>query len=301
MRLLYCKLDILFRVFLGLFLKIKFLFVMYISKRVNLSSQVEKGVVVSLTSYGRRTKSCSPFAVFSILSQITRPEKVVLWLDEKIWNDENIPTSLKFLKRNGLLINYCEDIGPYTKLLPALKCYPQKAIITVDDDIWYSEQVVSRLVDSYKNNNRCIHTLGFKVPKHNKNTISPYSNWKEIRKLDDISLYNKTILFPQGVGGVLYPPDIFSGEIFNHDVFKKLCPYADDIWFFCMALKDGIEIKCVKSVKISYYILDLFQQILHKDMLRLQNVNENQNDIQLRQVLSYYNLKIETKINQSNE
>ena len=42
--------------------------------------------------------------------------------------------------------------------------------------------------------------------------------------------------FPTSVGGILYPPNIFSSEATNIEIFKKLCPNQDDVWVWAMAI-----------------------------------------------------------------
>jgi hypothetical protein len=45
--------------------------------------------------------------------------------------------------------------------------------------------------------------------------------------------------FPTGVGGILYPPKCFHKDIADKELFLKLAPNADDIWFWAMACLIG--------------------------------------------------------------
>ena len=45
-----------------------------------------------------------------------------------------------------------------------------------------------------------------------------------------------------GFGGVLYPPHSLSNEVRSSDVFFKLCPFQDDIWFWAMAVINSTKI-----------------------------------------------------------
>ncbi|NQX93392.1 MAG: hypothetical protein HRT64_00430 [Erythrobacter sp.] len=48
-------------------------------------------------------------------------------------------------------------------------------------------------------------------------------------------------LFPTGVGGVLYPPGAFDKQVTDENLFMKLAPRGDDIWFFWMARLAGTQ------------------------------------------------------------
>jgi hypothetical protein len=46
-------------------------------------------------------------------------------------------------------------------------------------------------------------------------------------------------LLPTGVGGVLYPPHALHSDVTDSTLFMKLCPTADDLWFYWMARRAG--------------------------------------------------------------
>ena len=45
-----------------------------------------------------------------------------------------------------------------------------------------------------------------------------------------------------GVGGVLYPPRSLKAEMIDEDLFRRLSPFADDIWFWAAAVANGTKI-----------------------------------------------------------
>lgn len=57
-------------------------------------------VTVSLTSYGDRVYSVC-YVIYSILMQSVQPNRIILWLSEQEYNDENLPQSLKDLRSRG--------------------------------------------------------------------------------------------------------------------------------------------------------------------------------------------------------
>ena len=92
-------------------------------------------IIVSLTTHGRRIYEVY-LAIESIMQGSRKPDRIVLWLSSDIQGVSLPLTLLKQMKR-GLIVKFTEDIGPYTKLVPALTEYPDSVIVTIDDDILY--------------------------------------------------------------------------------------------------------------------------------------------------------------------
>ena len=249
----------------------------------------DKDVIVSLTSYGKRVEDSLPYALYSLLKQTIIPKKIIVYIDEKIWSDDNIPQLLKELKRIGVTICYCEDLRSHTKLLHALRQFPNNPIITVDDDLYYNKQSIEWLINAYQSSDKktIFGTWGCK-PQKVSGKYTPYSQWKVCKfdvDEDNVSLY--------GVGSCCYPPHIFDDEIFNKDVFLKLCPTADDIWFWIQEERLGIKRKYVGPYDNGFH--EYVNRIEEYDMkqqgtLMFQNVTNGKNDIQLKKLLQFYNL-----------
>ena len=91
---------------------------------------------------GRRVESVVYYTLVSLLKQRLMPDKIVLWLDNDNWCDNNLPPKISKLKQYGVDILYCKDIRSYKKLVPTLDLYPNDIIITVDDDVYYSNDLV---------------------------------------------------------------------------------------------------------------------------------------------------------------
>ncbi|WP_448820814.1 hypothetical protein [Cetobacterium sp.] len=249
---------------------------------LNYEENKESQIIVSLTTYSKRIYSVY-LTIESLFRQTLKPNKIILWLAEDEY--KNIPCLLKILQDKGLEIRFCKDIKSYKKLIPTLKKYPNDIIITVDDDIIYPIDFIENLYKEYLDDQNCIYYyIGHKIKIEN-NKIMPYSSWEF-----DYQGEEKTYLtLPTGVGGVLYPPNIFSPEVFNEELFIKLAPNADDLWFKAMTLKNGI--KC-KKIKINEEFYKKFIQIKSgQDIaLYLKNLVQNENDRQLKNIFDYYGL-----------
>lgn len=253
----------------------------------------EKGpnIIVSITSYGKRVKSSAAYALYSILTQKQLPNRVVLNLDQEKWNNDNLPKLLKYLQKVGVEINFCEDVGPHTKLLPTLSNYPHDIIITVDDDVYYDDTLVCELYNGYIQSDKrsVICREGKYICKHNR-TFLPYSLNPHCNEKCNDEIVS---IIPFGVGGVLYPPHIFSKEIFNKEVFRKLCRFADDVWFGVMELREKINIVYLANNSFSGDSdVDRNDEYNPKESNSLFRTNDlcGKNDEQYSALLQYYKL-----------
>jgi len=247
----------------------------------------EHELIVSLTSFGKRIYDVY-LAIESIMQGTIKPNRIILWLAENEFKGKMLPRTLQLQQFRGLEILFCEDMRSYNKLIPSLKHYPNACVITIDDDVMYEYDIVERLVNSYLENPNAIcacriHKLTF--DKEHK--LNSYMNWaREISMGERFSPY----LFPTGVGGVLYPPHCLSEEVFNKDIFMEICPYADDVWFYSMALLNNTPITQVYTGKPKGYYMQLPSSLI--DALSLENTNPAncRNDVQIKAVFEKYNL-----------
>lgn len=287
------KIGILKDALMGNLMKLKVVYDIRLRKAVGLSSRQENSVIVSLTSYGNRVKGSAVYTVYSLLRQRVRPERVVLWLDEKEFNSQNLPDDLRFLCDYGLEVRFGKDIGPYTKIIHSLSAFPNKHIITADDDLFYTKNFVEEFVDAHRKHPQAIITGYAKMPMTNgKHQIAPYGEWAEYHHVPASFQYNSATLFPLGWGGVLYPSHVFDDEATNEAVFMNLCPKADDIWLYIMGLRCHAEKRMLTDSRIAYYHTDLLRQYLTRDRLTATNRFGGENDTQLQALLAHYDLSI---------
>ena len=129
-----------------------------------LSEKQDQDIIVTLTSYGKRVKGSAVYTIYSLLKQTVRPNRIVLWLDEKEYRNDNLPNELVFMERFGLEVRFAHDIGPYTKIIHALKAFPDKHLITVDDDIYYSESFIEELKMAHSLHPKAIVSGWAKMP-----------------------------------------------------------------------------------------------------------------------------------------
>ena len=95
--------------------------------------------------------------------------------------------------------------------------------------------------------------------------------------------------FFTGVGGTYYPARSLDMEVYNADVFQDICPFADDVWFNAMAVKNGT--RTVRAQAVNPCGEDYIENIeVQNAALCKLNVDHGLNDRQLRAVLGKYNL-----------
>jgi hypothetical protein len=253
----------------------------------------EKPVSISLTSYGRRVNKTVPYTIISLLRQTYKPDELVLWLDNKNWNEQNIPYSLKRLQKYGLSIRFCDDLRSYKKLIPTLINRPKNLIITADDDIYYPKDTIERLIEAYNDNaNRVYCHVAHKVKIDMQKGLASYKEWNE-----DIYGQSGTLVFPVGWGCILYDPRLLFKDVTRKDLFTTLSPYADDVWFYFMEILCGTECCVIKRKRLMYfYPIDTFYQLFHKNAsLVKSNVGEEMNDRQIKNVMDYYGITVDKK------
>lgn len=257
-------------------------------------SKRDKQIIVSLTSYGRRiSSSVVYYSLVSILRQSVQPDKVILWIDKNKWNNDNLPAKLKSLIPKGIEYGFCEDVRSYTKLVPSLEKYAEDIIITLDDDIIYASDTIQRLYDAHLSHPDTICCMN-PLKLHVENGYPcKYETWVEYP--DVIEGHDQ--VFPCGVDSVLYPPHCLDELATNRDLFKKLCPLADDVWFwFCGCLKGTKKIGINR--KASNYSFDALYQYFHQgSALTHANRFEHQNDKQIRDIFDHFGVTmVEGKI-----
>lgn len=251
----------------------------------------EHEVVVSLTTFGKRLYEVA-LTIESIMHGSVRPNRIILWLDDTL-EGKKLPLSLLHQQQRGLEIRYCRDIRSYKKLIPALQAFPEAVIVTVDDDVIYQRDLLESLLDSYRSYPEAIH-----AGRIHRITFRPsgqpdlYLRWQ----WQCTSMKPSHLHFYTGVGGVLYPPHCLDEEVTNEEVFMRLSPTADDMWFKAMALRKGTPVKKIRTHHAGG--CDYLENMAVQDVgLCTTNYNRAKsrsvapNDVQLRAVLDAYNLQ----------
>jgi hypothetical protein len=253
----------------------------YVSKR---SGVTESGravpIIVSLTSYGPRLRSAT-VCIETLLQQSVRPDRLILWLA----HDEDTATvagSLRRFERRGLEVRRCEDLRSFKKIIPTIREFPEAIIVTADDDVFYPGKWLERLLNAYETDRNVIHCHLSQIIKFDLDG-SPLVKWPSG---NDIAGTTSFLVFPIGVGGVLYPPGSLDDRVIDYELSVTLCSQADDIWLKAMSLLANTPCRQTRDFPEHYLQVPGSQVV----SLWRSNVEDGGNDEQLFRTFTYFGL-----------
>lgn len=202
----------------------------------------EQMVVVSMTSFPAAI-SYAARAVKSVLRGSVLPDRVVLYLTFSQFGEEGIPQELIELSNSNEIFeirNYDRDIRSYRKLIPALADFPDAVVVTVDDDVAYHRHMLRDLLRLHEQMPRAVLAHRAKRIKPGK----PYRKWSKYRWYSFVfkRIHSGFKNIQTGVGGVLYPPHSLKADMMDVELFTKIAPTTDDIWFWAAAVANGVPI-----------------------------------------------------------
>lgn len=178
-------------------------------------------LVVSLTSYPARFAALE-LVLRSILTQSVAADRVILWLDAG--DEDRLPPGVRAL---GVEVRVCPNWRSYKKIVPTLAEAPEAYVVTADDDVHYRADWLEGLVAR----------AGAGVVCHRAHRVllrdgrpAPYGEWQRNIGAPEAG----PLVFPTGVGGVLYAPGVFHPDVTDSELFQRLAPSADDVWLYWM-------------------------------------------------------------------
>lgn len=210
----------------------------------------EPGVVVSLTTYGRRVGAVH-LAIESIARGKTKPSRLILWLDDAALF-ANLPGPLLRLERRGLEIRLCKNYGPHKKYYPYVesqKVFPHP-LATADDDVIYPRSWLAGLLDAHQQFPHCVNCYRARVMTMRDGKIAPYREWP---LCESIRPSFQTVA--TGVSGVIYPPALLAALKRAGTDFEARCPRADDLWLHVQAIRAGFQIRQIQPEAIHFPLI----------------------------------------------
>jgi hypothetical protein len=202
-------------------------------------------LTVTLTSYPPRYPTLA-LTLKSLLAQSFQPDRFCLWIARS--DLASLPQAVTELASEGLTIVPCDDLKSYKKIIPALARDDGDYLLTADDDVYYPRAWLREIVASYRAGcKEVICTRAHRIRLDRNGTPLPYAHWELGVAAGEAS----RLLFPTGIGGVLYEPRIFHTDVTNSDIFERLCPTTDDIWLYWMAALNGARFRKIGPRKRS--------------------------------------------------
>lgn len=250
---------------------------------INKETKRDFSIVVSLDAHNENFNNL-PIALYSLLNQSLKPDKIVLWLDEELYDLTTIPYEISRFIKNGLEIKFVKEIKSYTKSIYAFKNYKDSIIVTAEDNIFYPKDWLKRLYLSYISMQDCIHVhLAHKIEL--KKDIQNKDKQK-----NDTNISFNNIMEP--AGGILYPPNCFTKEAYREDVFSKFAPYSDEIWFWLMAIIHNKKINVIKNHYKYLPCLNFFELLKNNNKKHLKEIYDEPIDL----LMKYYGQNIINKL-----
>lgn len=248
-------------------------------KKKSISSPEEADYVVSLTTYPARVGNV--WRVIEMAANqrgIQDKYAICLYLIKSEFEGIDLPAKIKELQARGLTVKFNEEnLKCHNKYFYAFKDYPEKTVITIDDDLQYNHHTISGLIKKNKEYPKCIiYNRGNRILKN-----EPYNNWPFVENLT----CPQHDVFPTGVGGVLYPPHCCNRFVTDMEVIKKTCLRADDLWLNFMSRLDHTKV-VQTGLKSTYMVLpDTSQQtalwLVNNDVVQVGN------DVQINEITKW--------------
>lgn len=240
-------------------------------------------VIVGITSYPARINSAW-ISIETILRQSVAPTRFLLVLSREEFPGGVVPQSISARLTRGLDILWVEKNGrSFDKLLPISSEFPDEPIITVDDDKIFPRHLLRDLYREHqKSPSAVIGARGWVM--QNSFTSGELHYGKDwVRAAPGATGRH---LFMPGGNGCLYPPISLDTTVQDLDLALRLCPTADDIWFWASLQRTDTESICLGMPAHR----PVSQQ---KNTSALSDVNESDNDRQFQSVISHFNLTVD--------
>ncbi len=252
------------------------------SHKMRTDNKTEIPVIVSFTSIPSRLRILH-IVVRSLLNQSVRPEKIILWLHHDLKG--KLPEQLTKLLGTPFEIQYSSQTCSHRKLVLTLEKFPNKTIVTCDDDVIYHQKWLELLYKDHQKYPDCISANQVRYIQHdNAGNLLPYKKWTQNKD----EPFNSKAILPIGVGGVLYPIDSLSEQVTEEELYLKLTPSADDLWFKVMSLLMGTRSK-LSDFNPQKPIPIINSQ---RESLKKENVDEDKNRTQWLAVSEYFKINL---------
>lgn len=207
-------------------------------------------IIVSLTSYPKRIHLTAE-VIRSIWIQSVPADEIILYLSDVEFpqREKELPPELSgMIGRNGFKIEWVEgNIRSHKKYFYALQDKRNDIVITVDDDVLYSETLIEDLICSYQKFPEAVSARAARIILKDGENIAKYRDWDIC--MDECANVPRMDLCAIGYAGVLYPPSCTNGRWFELKHIKSLAEDQDDLWLKYNEIIDRIPVVYVKPAK----------------------------------------------------
>lgn len=233
---------------------------------------------VSVTSHPARFNALA-ISLTVLKTQILQPQTINVFIADE--DMAVLPDSVKELENSGYItIVSCEDLGSGKKLIPALKTQRNLPIITIDDDLYYDNDLFLHLmINHYLYPKAIIAARVHRLVENDSGKVLPFSDW---HKIYDLSEGPAKDLMPTTGAGTLFPPKAMHEDAADAALYSKLSFNTDDLWWFFQARRKGTLIRRLSGLDTLSYIESTQEVGLWN------NGNQDQNEVNLKALLGQY-------------
>lgn len=233
---------------------------------------------VSVTSHPNRFNALA-LSLRALKSQILQPQSINVFI--AVTDMAALPESIKELEKSGYIkISPCEDLGSGKKLIPALKVQSNLPVITIDDDLYFENDLFLHLmINHYLYPDAIIAARVHQLAVNDSNDVLPFSAW---HKHYDLSEGPSNDLMPTSGAGTLFPPKAMHEDASNAALYRELSHNTDDLWWYFQARRKGTLVRRLSGLDHLNFIDSTQDDGLWK------NGNQDRNEVNLKALLAQY-------------
>ena len=242
------------------------------------SKQPDWKFEVSVTSHPARFNALA-ISLAALKTQILQPQSINVFIANA--DMAVLPDSIKELEKSGdIKIISCDDLGSGKKLIPALKTQRNLPIITIDDDLYYDNDLFLHLmINHYLYPAAIIAARVHRLVVSESGEVLPFGDW---HKIYDLSEGPAKDLVPTTGAGTLFPPKAMHEDAADAALYSKLSFNTDDLWWFFQARRNGTLIRRLSGLDTLNYIESTQEVGLWS------NGNQDRNEVNLKALLGQY-------------
>jgi hypothetical protein len=159
--------------------------------------------------------------------------------------------------------------------------YPDRIVVTCDDDMMYPKDWLFRLLESWRHTPDDIIAHRCRKVRVENGEMMPYRTWHS-EPVGNSSSLTVTL----GWSGVLFPPGSLDTRVLDRESYMRLSPNADDLWYKAMAMLKGTAMRKSRNPYPPPIPIIGAESI----SLGKTNIGEDQNRVQLLALAKEYNL-----------
>lgn len=225
---------------------------------------------VSLTTFPKRLPNLW-MVLYCIFRQTVRPAKIVVTLIEEEFPEgkTQLPSTLRYFEDKGVEFLFeKENLRPHNKYFYCRQKYPNRDVITIDDDLLYYPNTIERLLELHCQYPNSVCTNRGTRILWDENGFYSYLKWENV-----LNNYGPSLdLVAMGYSSVFYPTSFQSNLLYDTPLIKELALGTDDLWL--KAIEVMMEVGVVKG---KYYAHPMTLPTSQKIALQARN-NSNTNN-----------------------